>query len=420
MSSDSARNLPVVIVGAGVSGLCCALHLQERGIRVVLLEADDEVGGRVRTDRVDGFLLDRGFQVLLTAYPEVQGVLDLKALRLGSFAPGAMIRTRGRFARVADPIRRPREAVRTLLAGVATPRDVLSLLRLSRRVRRGDPLALLEGTSNQMLGALHAEGFSERMIEQFFRPFFGGVLLDRELRASSRALEFFFRMFAESDATLPENGMGAIPAQLAKQLTPKTLRVRTRVAQLNSSSVTLDTGGRIGASAVVVATAARAAAKLVPGLAVPESNPACCLQFDVPRAPAVADFLVLDGMGEGPVNELCVPSAVAPSYAPIGRALVSASVLAPIPREDDAVEVAARRQLTGWFGSEVSSWRLLRIDRIPDALPSQPPGPSEPFGHRAQLQDGLFLCGDYRDLASLQGAMASGRRAAEEVAGALR
>jgi phytoene dehydrogenase-like protein len=384
-----------------------------------VLEAEDDVGGRVRTDRLDGFLLDRGFQVLLTAYPEAREMLDLEALRLGSFAPGAIVRTDGRFARVADPFRRPAEALRTLVSGVATPMDALRIARLRRRVARGSPQALLEGVSRETLETLRAEGFSERIIERFFRPFLGGVLLDRELRSSSRALEFLFRMFAEGDASLPAQGMGAIPAQLAARLAAGTLRTRTRVAELDRSSVRLDSGERVEASAVVVATAARAAAELVPGLPVPESNPACCLQFDAPRAPAVGDFLVLDGNGEGPVNELCVPSEVAPDYAPSGRSLISASVLAPVPGDDEALEAATRRQLTGWFGAEVSGWRLLRIDRIPDALPSQPPGRFEPAVRGAQLSDRLFVCGDHRDLASLQGAMASGRRAAVEVAGAL-
>jgi phytoene dehydrogenase-like protein len=388
-------------------------------LRVRLLEAGDDVGGRVRTDCIDGFQLDRGFQVLLTAYPEARDILDLDALDLGSFAPGAIVRTGRRFARVADPFRRPGDSLRTLFSGVASPLDALRIARLRRRVLRGDPQSLLEDAPLDLHDSLRAEGFSERIIERFFRPFLGGVLMDRELRGSSLALKFFFRMFAEGDVALPARGMGAIPAQLAERLAPGTLRTRTRVAQLDHSGVTLQTGERIEASAVVVATAARAAEKLIPGLPVPEANPACCLQFDAPRAPDVGDFLVLDGNGEGPVNQLCVPSEVAPNYAPPGRALVSASVLAPLPSDDESLEARARRQLAGWFGPEVSKWRLLRVDRIPDALPSQPPGQFEPASRLVRLTERLFICGDYRDLASLQGAMASGRRAAAKVAAAL-
>jgi phytoene dehydrogenase-like protein len=252
----------VVIVGAGLAGLCCGLHLQERGMRVLLLEANGEVGGRVRTDRVDGFLLDRGFQVLLTAYPEARAMLDLASLRLGHFAPGALIRTRDRFVRVADPFRRPGHAIGTLLSGVASPLDALRIARLRRRVGRGTPQALLDGVSSTTLDALRAEGFSQRIIERFFRPFLGGVLLDRELRASSRAFAFLFRMFAEGDASLPAQGMGAIPQQLSERLGPGTLRTRTRVARLEPSGVALTTGERIDARAVVVATAGASGGRL--------------------------------------------------------------------------------------------------------------------------------------------------------------
>jgi phytoene dehydrogenase-like protein len=385
-----------------------------------VLEADSDIGGRVRTDCVEGFLLDRGFQILLTAYPEAREMLDLGALELGAFAPGAMVRSGGRFARVVDPFRRPADALSTIFSGIATPLDALRIAGLRRRVLRGHPSRLLDGDSRTTLEALRAEGFSESMIDSFFRPFLGGVLLDSELKNSSRAFDFLFRMFAEGSAALPATGIGAIPRQLASQLAPDVLQTGTRVQRIDASGVTLDSDQHIDAAAVVVATGARAAAKLIPGLVVPDFNPAYTLYFDAPRVRAVGDFLVLDGDDSGPINELCVPSNVAPHYSPVGRDLVSASALAPMALDDEALEAAARDQLIGWFGPEVQRWRLLRIDRIEEALPSQPPGPFEPGLQRARLSDELFVCGDYRDLASLQGAMASGRRAALEVSGALR
>ncbi len=421
MTASATSREPVAVVGAGVAGLCCALHLERSGKSVVVLEASDRVGGRVATDRVDGFRVDRGFQVLLTAYPEVQAMLDLSRLRLRSYAPGAMVFADGALRRIADPMRRPSDALRTLASGVASPLDALRILRLRRRVRRETPESLLAGPSKSALDALRDEGFSERLVERFFRPFFGGVLLDRELRSSSRALDYFFRMFSTGDAALPADGMRAIPAQLAAGLAPGTLRLRTPVAQVEAGAVVLGSGDRLRVSATVVATEAHAAAKLVPGLAVPESHPACALSFDAPKAPPVGDFLVLDGTGEGPVNELAVPSNVVENYAPPGRALVSASVLAPrLGDDDEGLEQAARSQLEGWFGPEVREWRLLRIDRIAHALPAQPPGPFEPAPREPRLAERLFVCGDHRDLASLQGAMASGRRAAEAVDRTLR
>jgi phytoene dehydrogenase-like protein len=420
MSASARGGAPVVVVGAGVAGLCCALHLGARGLPVALLEAGDAPGGRVRSDVVDDFRVDRGFQILLTAYPEARAMLDFDALRLGRFAPGAMIWTGTRMATVADPFRRPRDVLRTLRAGVSSPRDALRIACLLRRVRRGPAEALLTGRSIPAADALRDEQFSEQLIERFFRPFLGGVFLDRELRASSRALDYLLRMFASGDAALPAEGIGAIPRQLAERLLPGVLRMRARVAAIEADAVALASGERIRARAVVVATDARAAAQLVPGLAVPASNPACTLSFAAARAPALGGFLGLDGTGEGPVNEICVPSAIAPDYAPPGRHLISASVLAPWLAADDAsLEASAREQLGAWFGPAVASWQLLRIDRIPDALPAQPPGAFEPEARDPRLGPRLYVCGDHRALASLQGAMESGRRAAEAVAGAL-
>jgi len=413
------RRAPAVVVGAGLSGLTCALDLQRRGIDVRIVEASDDVGGRVRSDRVEGFTLDRGFQVLLTAYPEVRRNLDLDALELGRFEPGALVRRGGRFVRVFDPLRRPREAFPTLRSGVANAGDVLRLGRMAWETRGATGHARTPD-GHSALAALRERGFSDALVEGFFRPFLGGVFLDPELRPSSASLDFLFRMFATGDAALPAAGMGAVAAQLAAGLAPGTLRLRAPVSRVERFGVVLDTGERVAASAVVVATEADAAAKLLPGLAVPESRRAISLHFEAPRAPVAGPVLVLDGEASGPVNQLCVPSAVAPRYAPSGRAVVHACVLEPDDDEDEALELAVRRQLGVWFGADVEAWRLLRIDRVAGALPSQPPGAFEPRARRCRLVDHLFVCGDHRDLASLQGAMHSGRRAADEVCRELR
>ena len=409
---------PVLVVGAGMAGLCCALELQRRGLPVQLLESDGRVGGRVRTDEIDGFLLDRGFQVLLTAYPEVQTQLDLDALQLGYFAPGARIQRAGSSRTVEDPFRRPRSLLRTALSGAATPLDGLRLARLWNRVRAGAPLDLLSTRAQGFEEALAQEGFSRRVIDGFFRPFFGGVLLDPQLQSSSRSLAFFFRMFAEGDIALPAEGMEAIPRQLAARLSPGVVRCNTPVASIEGTDIELASGETIEGSAIVIATSASAALRLVPDLPIPESHATLCLQFAAPAAPPVGPFLVLDGIGSGPINHLCVPSEVAASYAPSGQALISASVLG-LPSDESAVEAQARAQLTDWFGPAVAQWRLLRTDRIPEALPAQPPGPFQAAEREVLLRPGLFACGDHRDIASLQGAMGSGRRAARAVAEAL-
>jgi phytoene dehydrogenase-like protein len=218
----------VAIVGAGLAGLRCALGLHRAGLSCTVLEASDGVGGRVRTDIVDGFRLDRGFQVFLTAYPEAREALDYGALRLRPFAPGALVRRSGSFERLGDPFRRPRDLWGTLRARVGTTGDKLRVLRLRRRLRGKSPGEILAAPQTTALAALEREGFSRRMIDGFFRPLFGGVFLDRSLETSSRMLEFVFAMFARGEAALPEAGMGAIPAQLASRLPAGTVRLLAR------------------------------------------------------------------------------------------------------------------------------------------------------------------------------------------------
>lgn len=410
----SASETDVVVVGAGLAGLACALHLSEAGVPVRVLEASDGVGGRVRTDTVAGFRLDRGFQVLLTAYPETRRVLDYAALDLRPFLPGALIRREGCFHELSDPWRRPSRLVSTLLSDVGTLPDRLRMARYRARVRAGALSALFERPETTALERLRGEGFSEPMIDAFFRPFFGGVLLDRGLSASSRMLDFVFRMMAEGEVVLPAEGMGAIPRQLARRLPEGTVRLGARVASLTSREVRLESGETIPARAVVVATEGPEASRLTGQLSAPASRSVTALYFAADRAPITEPTLILDGDGRGPVNNLCFPAQVAPSYAPTGAVLVSASVLED-PNDPKALEQAVRAQLTEWFGADARQWRLLRTYRIPHAQPDQAPPALDPVERPVELAGGLFVCGDHRDTASLHGALLSGRRAADAV-----
>ena len=204
----SERRPEVVIVGAGMAGLACAVELSAAGIDFILLEASDDVGGRVRSDRVEGFILDRGFQVLLTSYPEARRLLDYEALDLRPFQPGALVRLDGSFSRLGDPWRRPSDLFRTLTAPVGTLKDKLILARLRSRLVDDDLERIWDRPARTTWSALEAEGFSPRIIRRFFQPFLGGVFLESELRTSSRMFEFVFRMFSTGLATLPARGRG--------------------------------------------------------------------------------------------------------------------------------------------------------------------------------------------------------------------
>lgn len=409
------REHPIVVVGAGLAGLCCARALHRAGLSVQLVEAQDAVGGRVRTDLRAGFRLDRGFQVLLTAYPEALGVLDYAALDLRPLLPGALVRRAGRFHRLSDPWRRPQDALATLRAGVGSLGDKLRVARLRGDVRHGTLAELMARPESSTLERLRRAGFSEAMIDGFFRPFFGGILLDRSLAASSRVFDFVFRMMSAGGVALPARGMAAIPEQIAERLPEGALRLRTHVEAVSGDGVRLATGETLPARAVVLSVEGPEAARLLRWPPQPPPRSVVCVYFDAPEPPLAEPLLALDGDGAGPVNNLCCPSAVAPGYAPTGRALVSATVLDGRGLDDAALEGAVRDQLGGWFGAAVAGWRRLAVYRIPYAQPRQEPGDLEPAERPARVERGLYVCGDHRDTASIQGAMASGRRAAEAV-----
>lgn len=364
----------------------------------------------MRTDTVDGFRLDRGFQVLLTAYPEARRVLDYAGLDLRSFEPGALVRFGGRFHRFVDPWRRPARAFETMGSPVASLLDKVRVAQLRRRVTRGSVAAVFERPESTTMEALRAMGFSNRVIERFFRPFLGGVFLDRDLDTSSRLFEFVFRMFASGDAAIPARGIGAIPEQLAGGLPAGSVRIGARVVRVARDSVTLASGDSLRADSVVVACEAPAAQRLLGDEVDARGRGVTCLYFDAPRPPIDEPILVLGAEDDGPIHNLCVPSQVAPELAPPGRSLVSATVLG-----SDGDEDAVRRQLTEWFGTVVDRWRHLRTVRIEHALPRQVPPALSPVAKPTVRSDGVIVCGDWLDTASIQGAMVSGRRAAEAV-----
>jgi phytoene dehydrogenase-like protein len=403
----------VLIVGGGLAGLCCARRLQECGMRPLVVEASDGVGGRIRTDVVEGFRLDRGFQVFLTSYPEANRVLDTGSLHLRSFLSGALVRYANGFQLVADPRRRPSAALRTLFASVGSFADKLRLAQLVWKSLSGTVEDRFRDPETTTIQALRDAGLSARIIDSFFRPFLGGIFLEPELCTSSRMFHFVFRMFALGQACLPAEGMQAIPRQLASGLLPDSVRTETRVTAVRAGSVTLASGEELSARAVVVAADGPAAAKLVGSEVAAAGVGVTCLYYNAPRPPVEEPILVLNGEGKGPVNNLCVPTAVAPSYGPPGQNLISVTVLGT-PEDGQRLEAEVREQLTTWFGPTVCDWCHLRTYRIPYALPNQtPPALVEP--RRPVRCQGVYVCGDHRDNGSIEGAITSGRRAADAV-----
>lgn len=399
----------VVIVGAGLAGLSAAREIQRHGLSVIVLESSDAVGGRVRTDIVDGFQLDRGFQVMLTAYPELHTQVDMRALDLRPFDPGALVWRNGKGHAVSDPFRKPQTLATTAFAPIGGVFDKARIVVLRARVMRRKPAALLGGQDVSTDVALRAFGFSTKIINRFFRPLFGGIQLDPHLATSRRMFDIIFRSLSEGQSVLPSRGMHALPLQMASRLSDGTVHLNTRVSKVEGAKVTLASGESISARAVVVATDGPTASSLL-GIPIVESRKVGCVYFSADTPPTKEKYVVLDGTGNGPVLNVAVISNVAPSYAPADKHLI----VAALPGVTDGdLEAMSRTQLRSWWGPQVDSWKHLRTYIIEHGGPVQKP-PFTPK-QRVNLGNGLFVCGDHRDTGSIQGAMFSGRRCGEAV-----
>jgi glycine/D-amino acid oxidase-like deaminating enzyme len=409
---------PVVIIGAGLAGLACAADLTTAGIPVQVLEASDGVGGRMRTDRRAGFLLDRGFQVFNTSYPQVQRRIDLRALQLRAFTPGVLLHTAARRLRFADPTRNPRRMADLLLGRLARPRDVAVLAALSA----GDLLLPARMITRQpdrtTLAALAEAGISSDLTELFFRPFLAGVFLEDELETSGRFFHLVWRSMLRGTLCLPRHGMQAVPAQLAAVLPPPAIRLETPVSALTDDGVALADGTELGARAVVVATGAAAAAVLLPGLAIPGLRTVTTLYHAAPVPPLAEPILLVDT--ERKILNTAVLTQVTPGYGDgggdggDGRALVSTSVLGDRPGDgagDQEPEVRSR--LAELYRTDTTGWEHLATYTVAGALPAMVP--PHPLSLPCRISARRYVCGDHRATGSVQGALASGTRAAREI-----
>ncbi|MFE1586000.1 NAD(P)/FAD-dependent oxidoreductase [Streptomyces sp. NPDC058737] len=408
MSDGHRRAADAVVVGAGLAGLACALDLSRAGWRVALLEASDGVGGRMRTDRRDGFLLDRGFQVFNTSYPQVKRRMALKGLRLRPFTAGVVAHTPSGPVRLADPTREPR-AAGTLLPGRAlSARDLTALAALTARDAVLPVSVTRRCRDRSTSAALSAAGLSDAAITGILRPFLSGVFLEDRLETSARFFHLVWRSMARGSLCLPAEGIGAVPAQLADGLPDGVLRLGTPVAEITDAGVLLGDGGEVPARAVVVATDPATAAGLLPDLSVPVMRTVTTYYHATASPPTAEPILMVASTGA--ILNTCVLSQVAPTYAPPGTALVSTSVLGTdLPGRAQAV----LRRLAELYGTDTGGWEQIAARTVDGALPAMLP--PWPLSRTTRRGPGRYVCGDHRATGSVQGALASGTRAAREV-----
>ncbi len=417
----------VVVVGGGLSGLCCARTLQRAGVDAHIYEASDGVGGRVRTDIVSNCRLDRGFQVLFTAYPAVQQELDMDELGLQYFDAGAVVYWRGESYNLGDPIKQPSQLLESAISPLITIKDKLRVLRLRRDMRKVTLKEISEYPDMSMEDYLREYGFSDKFINRFIRPFFAGIFLDYSLHTSVRAFGFMWKMLVDGRTAVPEKGMGAIPRQIAKDLASDSVHLNSPVVELlrtegRVTGIRLEDGETVEADAVVVATDGSVAARLTGLPLSSEPRGTTCLYFLVPKPLHTHKSLLLfaepnaHAEGQALVNNATMMSNVAPSYAAKGKCLLSVSVLGVSNLPNDELARRAKGEIAPHFPkTNPDDWELIQVYRIPWAQYRQPTGIFDRLPDTETRTPGLFLGGEITVASSINGALVSGQRAAAAV-----
>jgi len=429
MGSQVKKSKKIVIVGAGISGLACANELKKAGeTDFVLLEASDAPGGRIRTDNVDGYLLDRGFQVFIEEYPEAKALFDYKKLDLKQFLPGAMVRYDKSFYKVADPFRRPQDLLNSLTTPIGSFMDKVNIGIFAFLVRfftlRSIFMKCEVDTETYLT---QSRGLSRSMIERFFAPFYQGIFLSPLKYQSSRMFEFVFKMFTEGAASLPAGGMQEICEQVANNLPDGSIRYNNKVISTKPGEVKVSTNKKIETyecESIVLAADPPALSKLSSDVEIPDARKSTCLYYGFEGLPPIQEpLLILNGEtyqrdfapDSVTINNVCFPSQVSKKYAPEGYSLASVTVVGAAEGVTDKVlEEKVYMQLIDWFGESVETWKFLKSYRVSYAQPAQT-SPHTIEGKPAKLSDGIFICGDHRGTATLNGAIESGRRAAMAV-----
>lgn len=409
--------MPVVlIIGGGVAGLTAAHQLHRKGIDFLLLEASDRVGGRIKTDLIDGFRLDRGFQVFLTAYPEAQRFLDYQKLDLKKFAPGALLLyPDGKKDRIGDPLRDISSLLPTVFSDAGSIMDKLQILKLKNRLSKLSIEEIFQQQSKDTQSTLAEEyGFSQKMISRFFTPFFSGIFLEKELSTSRNMFDFVFKMFGEGYASVPNLGMEAIPKQLAAGLPQDSIQLEAKVDKIEGQKVYLSDGSSYTAPHIIVATEATGLISKI--TRVKDTHQSTTQLHYIADEPPISEPLIALNTNKTHLfNNICTISQVAAGYAPADKHLISVSIVGTTGYSNGELDKVVRKELKTWFGGITEEWQHLQTKKISYALPNQESVFHKLPDKQIKIRKGLYVCGDFLLNGSINAAMRTGRKAGDLV-----
>ncbi|MBD3750756.1 MAG: FAD-dependent oxidoreductase [Sphingobacteriales bacterium] len=408
----TSKKNKVIIVGAGIAGLSVAKLLKQAGLEILIIEASNKIGGRVCTESKNGFLLDKGFQVLLSAYPLAQELLDYESLNLKPFLPGAKILHQQGITEIMDPLRKPSSFFKTLISPAGSLGDKFQMLKLKKSLEKKSIEEIFNEPEQTTDSYLLKLGFSDKMIEWFFRPFLGGIFLERDLITSSRMFNFVFKMFSEGDTVIPEKGMGEIPKQLASCFSEDEIIFNKAVVFVDKGEVKTIDGNSLHADYVVIATDEihlPSPYKTITRKHREVTN----LYFTAFNKPFKDQVIALNANKEALVNNIAVMNNIAKAYSSSGEALISVSILREVSAiATEKLAEMVKKELSIWF-EDAKQWQFLERYDISYALPNQNSVSGEPTEQVLKLDERIYRCGDFLTNGSINAAMWSGKKVSQ-------